>query len=172
MSKLARKFEARSRCVARADNGDHRLHQGPPGAADTEQRRRILATGEAGRIAVLFGRQQLHALPQAGVELGFGFVDRADAADPGRAAAARQLRQSIERGAGGAKMVEQRPECSRADIVGADQPQAIAPLGVGELLPRADGVHVIPLEEEARMEQPEDAGKRARYVRATSRTSS
>jgi hypothetical protein len=38
-------------------------------------------------------------------------------------------------------MLDQRPERARPDIVGPDQPQAVDPVGLGQLYARIDGVH-------------------------------
>jgi hypothetical protein len=43
-------------------------------------------------------------------------------------AAARQRRQRLERRAGSAEMVEQRPKGARADILTADESQPVQPL--------------------------------------------
>jgi hypothetical protein len=44
------------------------------------------------------------------------------------ASAARQRRQSLERRAGSAEMIEQRAKGARADILTADEPQPVEPL--------------------------------------------
>ena len=55
-----------------------------------------------------------------------------------RAAAPRQLRQRVERGARAAAMIEQGAEGARADIVAADEAQPVEPLLVGQTHARCE----------------------------------
>jgi hypothetical protein len=57
-------------------------------------------------------------------------------------------------------MPEQRAKRSRPDIVGADQPQSVDALGVGEAGVLVDSVHAGS-SGERRMDQPERVGKGA-----------
>jgi hypothetical protein len=77
-------------------------------------------------------REQADAELFARGEFGACFLDRADAAAR-RAATAHQVGQVRERRARIAEMTDQRAEGARSDIVGPDQPQAVEPLGVGEV---------------------------------------
>ena len=73
--------------VARADDRERRPHQAGAGAADREQRRRVIKHREAGGIAGLAGRQQPHADPGAGGKFALGFSYADDPAGAGGAAA-------------------------------------------------------------------------------------
>jgi len=77
----------------------------------------------------------------AGGKLGARFL-LAKNPEPGACAtASRQLRQPLQRGPRTAAMGDERAEGAGADIVGADQPQAVDPLGLGQGCRAVDGVH-------------------------------
>ena len=78
------------------------------------------------------GATRLTPSLSAGGKFGARIVLAADPSRPRRAAASRQIRQPLQRGARAAEMVDQRAKRARPDIVGADQPQPVDPLGVGE----------------------------------------
>ena len=63
----------------------------------------------------------------ASLELSFGLFAGANLRRAG-AAAARQRRQRLKRGAGSAEMIEQRAKGAWADILAADEPQPVEPL--------------------------------------------
>ena len=130
---LACEFQPGAGGVARADDGDHRPHQRVGRAAHAEQRRRIVERRQPRRIAGLAGRDQATPILSAGGEFGPRLVLAADAARTRGAAAPRQIGQPFQRGARAAEMIEQRAEGARPDIVGADQPQPVDPLGIGEV---------------------------------------
>ena len=138
---LTGEFQACTGGIARADDRDHRPHQRCDVAAHGKQRRRIVERCQPGRIAVLAGREPGDAELAARGELGFRLVGAADARRSLRAAAACEIRQPLQRGARRAEMIDQRPERARPDIVGADQPQAVDPVGLGQLHAWIDGVH-------------------------------
>ncbi|GCC49382.1 hypothetical protein chiPu_0033666 [Chiloscyllium punctatum] len=81
---------------------------------------------------LLFRCDEVDAEPAAGRELGCGVGLAADPLRSRSAAAACEVRQALQRVRGVAKMAEQRCKGTRADIVGADQPQAVEPFDVGE----------------------------------------
>ena len=113
--------------------------------AHGEQRRRIVERRQPRRIAVLAGREPGDAELAARGELGLRLVHAADAPRSRRAAAARQIRQPLQRGTRRAEVIDQRTEGARPDIVGADQPQAVDPVSLGQLYARIDGVHGVSL---------------------------
>jgi hypothetical protein len=51
-----------------------------------------------------------------------------------RAAASRKLMESLQRRTSAAELLQQDAERARPDVIAADQPQAIDPLGVGQFL--------------------------------------
>jgi hypothetical protein len=61
-----------------------------------------------------------------------GGLLRADARRRGRAAAAGELRQRLERSARAAAMIDQGAEGAGADVVAADQPQPVQALLIGQ----------------------------------------
>ena len=70
----------------------------------------------------------------ASLELSFGLFAGANLRRAG-AAAARQRRQRLKRGAGSAEMIEQRAKGAWADILAADEPQRVEPLLTAFVLP-------------------------------------
>ena len=68
-ARLLSKFQPGARCMARADDGDHRPHQGIQRAAHAEQRWRIVDTSKPRRIAGFLRRQQGNAERLAGRQL-------------------------------------------------------------------------------------------------------
>ena len=61
------------------------------------------------------------------------FLLAADAPGTRGTAAARQIGQPLQRRARSAEMIDERMEGARPDIVAADQPQAVDPVGLGEV---------------------------------------
>src|SRR6185437_15480587 len=100
---------------------------------DAEQRRRALQCGEPRRIAGLAWRDQADAKLAAAREFTAGLVLAADTARTRRAAAPREIGQPLQRRTRAAEMTDQRMECTRPDMVAADQPQPVDPLGIGQL---------------------------------------
>jgi hypothetical protein len=145
---LAGEFQPGAGSIARADDRDHRSHQGFSVAAHGEQRRRIVERGEARRIAILAGCKPGDAEFAARGELGLRLIGAADAPRPLRTATARQIGQPLERGVRVAEMIDQRPKRARPDIVGPDQPQAVDPVSLGQLHAWIDGVHGVSLWEQ------------------------
>jgi hypothetical protein len=118
--------------VARADQRDHVCAQHLGLAAHAEERRRVVDHPESRRIAGLAQRHERNAEPRRGFDLALGFGHRTDAPGSGRAAAAGQFWQRVERGAGGAVVIEQGAEGAGTDILAADQLQPVEPLPVRE----------------------------------------
>ena len=87
--------------------------------------------GEPRRIAGLARRDQADAKLAAACEFTAGVVLAADTARTRRAAAPGEIRQPLQRGTRAAEMTDQRMERTRPDMVAADQPQPVDPLGVG-----------------------------------------
>jgi hypothetical protein len=100
-------------------------------AAHAEQRRRSVKCGQPWRIAGLARRDQADAELPAACKFAAGLGFATDAARTRRAAAPREIRQPLQRGAGAAEMAHQRTERPRPDMIAADQPQPVDPLGVG-----------------------------------------
>src|SRR6202040_1696552 len=93
----------------------------------------IVERGEPRRIAGFIGCEQADADLAAGREFGARIFLAADPPRTIRAAAPRQIRQPLQRGAGAAEMIDQGAEGAWPDIVTADQPQAVDPLRIGEV---------------------------------------
>jgi hypothetical protein len=72
----------------------------------------------------LYRKERLRTDPARRFELLGGDVFRADTDWPPAAGPSRQLGQSIEGRLRPSEMIDEFPECDRADILGADQPQA------------------------------------------------
>ena len=125
------KFQPGTGGVAGAHDRNHRPRQRLPRAAHGEQGRRVIEGGEPRRIVNFTRREQADAELLACGDFGARFLERADATC--RAATARQVGQVRERGARIAEMTDQRAEGARPDILGPDQPQAVEPLGFGEV---------------------------------------
>jgi hypothetical protein len=80
---------------------------------------------------------------RAGGKFGARVRVAADAARPRRPAASRQIRQPLKGCPGAAEMLDQRAKGPRPHIVGADQPQPVEPVGIGELDGGVEGVHAM-----------------------------
>jgi hypothetical protein len=129
---LAGEFQAGAGGIARADDRDHRPHRYLQRAAQSEQGRRIVEHGEPRRIAGFIRRQQADAEPHACGKLSARILLAANPRRTISAAAPRQIGQPFQGGARVAEMKQQGIKGARPDIVGADQPQPVDPLGVGE----------------------------------------
>ena len=105
-ARVPREFQPGAGGVARADDRDHRPHQHILRAAHAEQRRRIVKRGQPRRIAGFVRREQADAELLAGGELSARIVLAADPARTRRAAAPRQIRQPLQRGARAAEMID------------------------------------------------------------------
>jgi hypothetical protein len=84
------------------------------------------------RIIRLAQRQQGHAEPLGRSELALGVLARVDARGPRRAAAAGEIGQGREGGAGSAAVINQGAEGARPDMVAADEAQPVEALFVGQ----------------------------------------
>ena len=98
------------------------------GAEHAQHRRRVFNLGERRRITGLAPAQEPAAETGEGGEFGLGgrSCRRRDGARP--FAAARQLRQGVERGAGRTESPQHRVKADRADPLGAAEPQPVEPL--------------------------------------------
>ena len=135
-------FQAGAGGVARADDRDHRPHQHLQRAAHAEQRRRIVQHRKPRRITGFARREQADA-----EFLGWPQVRRAHRPRCRSGPAVTRRRAAPDRAAAPARLPRCRNDgaaskCARADIVGADQPQPVDPLGVGELVRAV--VHAAP----------------------------
>src|SRR5712691_6456919 len=102
-------------------------------AAHAEQGRRIVNHREPRRIPGFARCDETDAELFTGRQLGSRILFAADASRARRAAAPRQVRQPLQRGARAAEMIDQRTKGARPDIVGADQPQPVDALFVGQV---------------------------------------
>ncbi len=82
------------------------------------------------RIVAIAEHQEAGAASGERRRFGFRFSNRADADDLPMAASPREIRQSAQRRRRRAEAVEQAPEGDRPDVLAADQPQPIPPLGI------------------------------------------
>ena len=87
------------------------------------------SVGQPRRIAGFVRRDQADADLLARGEFGPRILLAADPPRTRRAAAPRQIGQPLQRRARIAEMIEQRTKGARTDIVAADQPQPVDPLG-------------------------------------------
>ena len=117
--------------VARTDDGDQRPGEHGAVAAHRNQRRRVVDHLQPQRVVRFAERDEMHVEGARRLQLGGGFLGRADASGPRRAAAAGKRGQSVKRGARAAEMIDQLAEGARPDILGADQAQPVDPLLVG-----------------------------------------
>src|SRR5258708_28913143 len=102
-------------------------------AAHAEQGRRIVKHREPRRIPGFARCDETDAKLLAGRQLSLRILFAADASRARRAAAPRQVRQPLQRGARAAEMIDQRTKRARPDIVTADQPQPVDALFVGQV---------------------------------------
>jgi hypothetical protein len=130
---LACKFQPCAGGVARADDRDHRPHQAVWRTAHAEQRRRIVERRQPRWIAGFAGRDQRDADPFGRSDLSPRFLLAADPLGTRRAATPHQIGQPLQRCARIAEVVDERVKGARPDIVAADQPQGVDPVGVGEV---------------------------------------
>ncbi len=79
-----------------------------------------------------------------GLDLALGLLARIDLRRAAAAAAPRQCRQRIKRGARAAEMIDQCAEGARPDILAADKPQPVDPLLVGETNAFPPFAHIAP----------------------------
>ena len=115
------KFDAGSRRVARADNGDQRPRQHRALAAHGKQRRGVVDHLLARRIIRLAERDEIDAARRGGFQFGLCVLARTNARRRGSPAAAGKRRQRGECRARTAIMIDQVAEGARTDIVAADE---------------------------------------------------
>ena len=94
-----------------------------------ESRRRVLDRRQLRRILGIAEHQEAGAARGERRHLGFRFGHRADADGLPTAASPREIRQCAQRRRRRTEPVEQAPEGDRPDVLAADQPQPIPPLG-------------------------------------------
>jgi hypothetical protein len=117
--------------MARADDPDLRHHENVGVAAYGDQRRRVVDHLQPVRIACFADGDKDRADFSRGLDFAFGLLARVGLRRGTAAAAARQPRQRVERGARAAEMINERAEGARPDILAADKPQPVEPLLVG-----------------------------------------
>ena len=89
--------------------------------------------GESRRIPGFARRDESDAKSFARGKLSTRILVAADTGGTRRTAASRQIRQPLQRRSRAAEMIDQRTKGARPDIVGADQPQPVDALFVGQV---------------------------------------
>ena len=149
--KLACEFEASRGGVAGTDDRDHGPQQRIKRTANAEQRRRVVERSQSRGIEAFLRSDQLDAKLMARLKFRTCFILAAHTHLTCRAAASRKLLQALQRRASASELLQQDAERARPDVVAADQPQAVDPLGLVQFDRAVDGVHVDS------MAQPEGA---------------
>jgi hypothetical protein len=133
--------DARRRCIARADDGDHRQAEDGGIAADGQERRGVVDHLQPARIIRLAQRHQGHAERFCRAEFALGILPGTDARRSAGAAAPRQVGERRQCPAGAAVMVDQGAKGPRPHIVAADEPKPVQPLVVAEADCRGSFLH-------------------------------
>jgi hypothetical protein len=125
-------YEPRGGGVARADDGDRRRPQRLRPPAERENRRRGIDLPQQRRVVRLAEPNEAHAELAGGDELALDVLGRGDADRAGRAAAASEIRQRLQRRARSAAIGDEGSESARPDVLRPDEPQPVEALLVGK----------------------------------------
>ena len=123
---------------------DHRQRERRRLAADRHERRRIVDHLQPRRIAGFAQGHERDAELLRRRDLALRIVARANLRRAAGAAAPRQRRQRLERGARAAEMIDQGAKRARADIRAADKAEPVEALLVGQTDTLSDLVHTAP----------------------------